>query len=96
MCMKQIWTAIQKEGDGQRITDNFNVYVEKWGFDKAKIVVMNNPALLQVKTTGYGSAEAAADETVFLSYVVAATRPIGSVLLAGLALALGKAIIFGV
>ena len=21
MCMKQIWTAIQKEGDGQRITD---------------------------------------------------------------------------
>jgi hypothetical protein len=43
-----------------------------------------------------GSAEAAGDETVYVSYLVALTRPAGPVLLSLLLLALGKAVIFGI
>ena len=38
--------------DDKRVLTNFNIYSEKWGFDKAKTVVQNNPSLLQVQSTG--------------------------------------------
>jgi len=56
---------------------NYNIYVDKWGLEKATGVVTRNPLLFSVPPTGYGSAEGAGDETVFLSYVVDVTRPIG-------------------
>jgi hypothetical protein len=39
---------------GGGVSDNFKVYESKWAFEKAKTVVINNPSLLQVQTTGYG------------------------------------------
>jgi hypothetical protein len=44
-------------------------------------LVKRNPNLLSVPTTGYGSAEGADKETIYLSYVIAYTRPIGGILL---------------
>ena len=46
--------------------------------------------------TGYGSCEVAGDDAVALSYVIAATRPIGGILLSLLLLALLKPVILGV
>jgi len=77
-------------GDLNRVRANYNIYVDKWGIDKAKGVIFRNPALLSVPPTGYGSAEKAGDETVVLSYAIAATRPIGGLLLGALFLALSK------
>lgn len=62
----------------------------KWGFDKAKGVVIRNPSLFNVPVTGYGSAETAAEETIVISYVINATRPIGKPLLYTLFLLLLK------
>jgi hypothetical protein len=45
---------------------------------------------------GYGSCEVAGDDAVVLSYVIAATRPIGGILLSLLFLALLKPVILGV
>jgi len=63
--------------DPARVQANYNIYVDKWGLEKATGVVTRNPLLFSVPPTGYGSAEGAGDETVFLSYVVDVTRPIG-------------------
>lgn len=78
-----------------RIKDNFEVYSSKWGSDKALGVVTRNPSLLCVQTTGYGSASVAGDETVYASYLISATRPLGKVLLALLFIALTKPLIWG-
>ena len=64
-----------------RIIDNFEVYKEIYGLEKATGLIVRNPLILQVPTRGYGSAETSGDETIFMSYVVAATRPIGGPLL---------------
>mmetsp|Transcript_3677 Transcript_3677/g.3812 ORF Transcript_3677/g.3812 Transcript_3677/m.3812 type:complete len:183 (-) Transcript_3677:58-606(-) len=74
---------------------NFAIYEEKFGFDQAVGVVKRNPNIMQVRTTGYGSAETVGPETVYLSYVVAFTRPIGGFLLAGLAFLLSYPTIAG-
>jgi hypothetical protein len=66
------------------------VFEGKWGFEKAVGVVIRNPALFTVATTGYGSAEVAGDDAVVMSYVINATRPIGAPLLALLFIALLK------
>ena len=47
------------------------------------------------KPLGYGSCEVAGDDVVALSYVIAATRPAGGVLLTLLFLALLKPIVIG-
>lgn len=69
----------------ERMTQVFEVYVKKWGFEKAREVCMRNPNLLAVPVRGYGSAEVAGDDAVAMSYVIAFTRPIGAPLLATLA-----------
>lgn len=52
-------------------------------YTEADVVAMiqRNPLLSGVPATGYGSAEACGEETMYASYVVAATRPLGPVLL---------------
>lgn len=65
-----------------RVIDNFDVYKEIYGLEKATGLIVRNPLILQVPTRGYGSAETSGDETILMSYVVAATRPIGGPLLA--------------
>jgi hypothetical protein len=70
------------------------VYQEKWGYDKALGVVTRNPALLCVPPQGYGSAATSGEETVVLSYIIDATRPLGKILLASLFLALLKPFVF--
>ena len=64
-----------------RVIDNFDIYKEIYGLEKATGLIVRNPLILQVPTRGYGSAETSGDETIFMSYVVAATRPIGGPLL---------------
>jgi hypothetical protein len=64
-----------------RVRDNWKVYEQKWGFDKAAATIVRNPNILQVPTRGYGSAETSEDETIYISYLVAATRPAGKPLL---------------
>jgi len=78
-----------------QVSGNFEVFVGKWGVEKATGVVQRNPLLLAIPTTGYGSAEVAGDDAVVLSYVIAYTRPIGGVLLGLLFAALLKPIVFG-
>jgi hypothetical protein len=58
-----------------------DVYVKKWGIEKATGVVVRNPNILFIPASGYGSAETAGDETVVLSYIINFTRPIGKPLL---------------
>ncbi len=53
-------------------------------------MLIRNPSLFAVPVTGYGSAEAAGDETLVMSYVLDITRPIGKPLLLILALLLLK------
>ena len=50
--------------DPARVRANYDIYVEKWGLEKALGVVSRNPLLFSVPPTGYGSAETAGDETV--------------------------------
>lgn len=72
--------------------DNFAVYSEKYGEEKAIGLVTRNPFILSVPTTGYGSAETAGGETMVMSYIIAYTRPFGKIFLAALFIALGKAV----
>ena len=51
-------------------------------------MVIRNPNLLSLRPTGYGGADKSGDETMFMSYVVAVTRPAGPVLLAATAIGL--------
>lgn len=76
------------------IKANFDVFEKKFGEEKAIGLVQRNPNILSVPTKGYGSAEVAGDETIVMSYVLNATRPIGKPLLAILFLALAKPVIF--
>eukprot|EP00597_Dinobryon_sp_UTEXLB2267_P016755 CAMPEP_0201092150 /NCGR_PEP_ID=MMETSP0812-20130820/707_1 /ASSEMBLY_ACC=CAM_ASM_000668 /TAXON_ID=98059 /ORGANISM="Dinobryon sp., Strain UTEXLB2267" /LENGTH=168 /DNA_ID=CAMNT_0047343553 /DNA_START=109 /DNA_END=615 /DNA_ORIENTATION=+ len=65
----------------QLVKDNFAMFESKWGFEKTLGLVTRNPNILSVATRGYGSAEVAGDETLYASYLIAATRPIGKPLL---------------
>ncbi|CAM9951679.1 unnamed protein product [Ectocarpus sp. 13 AM-2016] len=51
-------------------------------------MVTRNPNLLAVRPTGFGGAANAKSDTMQMSYVIAATRPLGPVLLFGLAFCL--------
>lgn len=79
----------------ERVKANFEVYEAKWGYEKTCGVLLRNPNLFNVPTRGYGSAETSGEETIIVSYVVAATRPIGGVLLGLLFISLAKGVING-
>jgi len=51
-------------------------------------MVVRNPLLVGLRPSGFGGTENSGDDTMYISYVVAATRPLGPILLGGLALAL--------
>ena len=72
--------------------DNFqavmNAYKVRLGDEVAIATVLRNPALISVPPTGYGGADQGGQDTVILSYVVAATRPLGGLWLSLLLLVL--------
>jgi hypothetical protein len=55
-----------------------------FGEAEARAMVQRNPGLLALPPTGAFGADSATDQTMQFSYVVAATRPLGPVLLYGL------------
>jgi hypothetical protein len=59
----------------------FDCFVETFGEEGAIGMVRRNPGLLATSPVGFGSAATAGPETMALSYVVAATRPLGPYLL---------------
>jgi hypothetical protein len=84
-----------------RLEANIKLLSETWGIQKASEVVLRNPNILTTPTYGYGSLSASLEkgngnDIVAVSYLIAATRPAGPFLLAGLGLALAKAAIFGI
>jgi len=84
-----------------RLEANIQLLSETWGIQKASEVVLRNPNILTTPTYGYGSLSASLEkgngnDIVAVSYLIAATRPAGPFLLAGLGLALAKAAIFGI
>lgn len=59
-------------------------------------VVLSILIIIFIHLLGYGSCEVAGDDAVALSYLIAATRPIGGILLTLLFLALLKPVIVGI
>mmetsp|Transcript_74059 Transcript_74059/g.211442 ORF Transcript_74059/g.211442 Transcript_74059/m.211442 type:complete len:245 (+) Transcript_74059:49-783(+) len=55
----------------------------KYTEDDVVAMVVRNPLLVGISADGYGGADQAGDDTMYMSYVVAATRPLGPVLLYG-------------
>ena len=51
--------------------------------DDVIAMVVRNPLLVGISATGYGGADQAGDDTMYMSYVIAATRPAGPFLLYG-------------
>jgi len=60
----------------------------KYSEDDVVAMIMRNPNLIAVRPSGYGGADEADDSTVYMSYVIEATRPLGSILLGTLFLLL--------
>lgn len=89
-----VWPEVLTLED-DKVNKNFNTYSNTYGVEEATGMLVRNPALFAVPTEGYGSAEKAAGDAMFMSYVIAFTRPIGGLLLGLLGLALLKAVIFG-
>jgi len=69
------------EMDPSYFKGTYDIFCETFGKEDAIEMVKRNPGLLATAPDGYGSAETAGPETMFLSYVVAATRPAGPLLL---------------
>jgi hypothetical protein len=87
--------------DNSRLTENLRQLNEAWGPEKTSEVLLRNPNILSTAPQGYGSIAASlakgnGNDIVGASYLIAATRPAGPVLLALLFAALAKAAIFGV
>jgi len=87
--------------DPKRLSANIELMNDVWGNQKTSEVILRNPNILTTRTTGYGSLSASLEkgegnDIVAVSYIIAATRPAGPVLLGGLFLALAKAAIFGI
>jgi len=64
------------------------VTAAKFNEDDVVGMVVRNPNLINIRPSGYGGADTSDESTVQMSYVVAATRPAGPVLLGALAVAL--------
>lgn len=60
-----------------------SAFAEKFGLDESKAMVSRNPGLLFIAPSGPGGADTATDLTMQFSYLVAATRPVGPLLLYG-------------
>jgi len=87
--------------DNSRLSENLRQLNEAWGPEKTSEVLLRNPNILSTAPQGYGSIAASlakgnGNDIVGASYLIAATRPAGPVLLALLFAALAKAAIFGV
>ena len=79
----------------ERTQDNMSIFVEKFGEEDAIGLAKRNPLLFGAAPYGYGSTSKAGADMIQMSYVIAATRPLGKPLLGFLLLALLKAVIFG-
>ena len=66
----------------------FTTYEGTFGYEKALGLVTRNPNLLAIRPTGYGSAEAAGNDALYISYLIDATRGKGQYPLIILALLL--------
>lgn len=60
----------------------YAVFCEKFGVDETDALLLRNPGLLAIKPDGWGpdgyaGAGEAGPETIAMSYVIAATRPLG-------------------
>lgn len=76
-----ILAFIPQNDNAQKVQQTFEIYVEKWGLEKATQVVSRNPPLLCVRPTGKYSAGESGEDTVVISYVIDATRAYGKQLL---------------
>ncbi|CAM9586520.1 unnamed protein product [Hapterophycus canaliculatus] len=70
--------------DGSVFQATFEAFSEVFGEEETKGMVTRNPNLLAVRPTGFGGACNAKSDTMQMSYVIAATRPLGPFLLWGL------------
>jgi hypothetical protein len=70
--------------DSTRFSATCDAWTEVFGLEKTQEMVARNPGLLAVRP---GEAAKASDSTMVFSYIVAATRPLGPVLLVTLLLA---------
>ena len=68
--------------DYQNFAPVFDIYVEKFGYDESMGMLLRNPNLLGCRPTGPNNATTAGKDQLYLSYVVAFTRPAGPYLLA--------------
>eukprot|EP00633_Aureoumbra_lagunensis_P011048 CAMPEP_0197329038 /NCGR_PEP_ID=MMETSP0892-20130614/5377_1 /TAXON_ID=44058 ORGANISM="Aureoumbra lagunensis, Strain CCMP1510" /NCGR_SAMPLE_ID=MMETSP0892 /ASSEMBLY_ACC=CAM_ASM_000538 /LENGTH=202 /DNA_ID=CAMNT_0042825435 /DNA_START=2298 /DNA_END=2906 /DNA_ORIENTATION=+ len=67
--------------DSRNFSPSLAKFAETFGQEESKAMMLRNPNLLAVPPEGYQSAEKAGKETLYLSYVVEATRPLGPILL---------------
>jgi len=67
--------------DSSKFAKSLDAWTNVFGLDAAQDMVARNPGLLAVRPD---EASKAADSTMVFSYIVAATRPLGPILLAGL------------
>ena len=74
----------------------FDAYCTNLGEEEATGMVIRNPALMGVPPSGYGGADKAGKDAVVVSYVIAATRPLGGLWLGLLFLVLATPAIEGV
>ncbi|CAM9858501.1 unnamed protein product [Discosporangium mesarthrocarpum] len=72
----------------ENMKPSFDAFSETFGVEETKGMVTRNPNLLAVRPSGFGGACNAKDDTMYASYVIAYTRPIGGLLLGGLFLLL--------
>jgi phytoene dehydrogenase-like protein len=67
-----------------------DIFAEQFGEEPARAMIIRNPALLSTPPDGPDGAANAAPTVMAVSYIVAATRPIGGVLIVLLFLLLGS------
>ena len=72
------------EMERSHFTPSYEIYCRKFGNDETDALLLRNPVLLGLKPDGYGGAEEAEGDTIALSYVIAATRPLGKYGLLGI------------
>ena len=79
--------------DRKQFAGSLEEYANIFGEEKAKDMVLRNPGLLGVKAS---DAAKATDQTMYFSYIVAYTRPVGGLLLGGVFLLLSIPVFEGV
>ena len=79
--------------DRKQFAGSLEEYANIFGEEKAKDMVLRNPGLLGVKAADAAKAN---DQTMYFSYIVAYTRPVGGLLLGGVFLLLSIPVFEGV